>query len=154
MGRTRLATPCYILRDGEVLLIRKKRGFGANKYNGVGGKVEEGEGVLEAAIREIREEVGIEPLELRYAGVLEFYSEDDAPDWVVYVYTCTEARGTPRPSEEAEPYWFPIDNLPFDKMWEDDRFWLPQVLKGRRVRGRFRFSRDYSKLLEWELTFT
>jgi len=150
----KLATLCYILRDGKVLLIKKKRGFGANKYNGVGGKVEEGEGVLEAAIREIREEVGIEPLELRYAGVLEFYSEGGAPDWIVHVYTCSEAEGIPRPSEEAEPYWFPIKDLPFDEMWEDDRLWLPEVLKGRKVRGRFRFNKDYSKLLEWELTFT
>ena len=63
MRGTKLATLCYILRDGEVLLIRKKRGFGANKYNGVGGKVEGGEGVLEAAIREIHKVLGKDALE-------------------------------------------------------------------------------------------
>ncbi len=148
---TTLATLCFILRDREVLLIRKKRGFGAGKYNGVGGKVERDENIIDAAIREVKEEVGIEPLELEYAGVLEFYTNGNEPDWVVHVFLCRKFRGEPKPSDEAEPKWFPLDSLPYDKMWVDDRLWLPHVLSGRRVSAKFWFTRNYEKMLKWEV---
>lgn len=145
------ATLCFLLRDGKVLLIRKKRGFGAGKYNGVGGRVEEGEGPEEAAVREVWEEVGVRVLELEPAGVLEFYSGAREPDWVVYVYRSRRFVGEPRSSEEAEPRWFSVDELPFDDMWADDRVWLPHVLAGRCIRGKFWFSEDYGELLRWEV---
>lgn len=145
------ATLCFLMRDGEVLLIRKRRGFGAGKYNGVGGRIEEGERPEQAAAREVWEEVGVKVLELEYAGRLEFYSTGEEPDWVVYVYRSRRFRGEPRPSLEAEPRWFRLEELPFDEMWIDDRYWLPHVLAGRVVEGRFRFNSDYTELLEWSL---
>ncbi|MEM4548010.1 MAG: NUDIX domain-containing protein, partial [Thermofilaceae archaeon] len=42
------AVLCFLLRDGEVLLIRKKKGFGAGKLVGVGGRIEPGETPEEA----------------------------------------------------------------------------------------------------------
>jgi len=145
------ATLCFLLRGNEVLLIRKKRGFGAGKYNGVGGRVEEGESPEEAAVREVLEEVGVRVLELEPAGKLEFYSTSSRPDWVVYVYKSRRFEGEPRPSDEAEPRWFSVRSLPFEEMWADDRLWLPHVLAGHRVKGRFWFNEDYSALLRWEV---
>ncbi|RLF00053.1 MAG: NUDIX hydrolase, partial [Thermoprotei archaeon] len=113
--------------------------------------VEEGESPEEAAAREVLEEVGIRVLELERAGVLEFYSIGGEPDWVVYVYRSRKFEGEPRPSDEAEPRWFKARDLPFNEMWVDDRVWLPHVLAGRRVRGRFWFSEDYGELLRWEV---
>ncbi|RLF06242.1 MAG: NUDIX hydrolase, partial [Thermoprotei archaeon] len=112
---------------------------------------EEGESPDEAAAREVPEEVGVRVLELEPAGVLEFYSTSGEPDWVVYVYRSRRFEGEPKPSEEAEPQWFKTRDLPFDEMWADDRVWLPHVLAGHRVRGRFRFSEDYGELLQWEV---
>lgn len=148
---TIVATLCYLLRGGNVLLIKKKRGFGAGKYNGVGGKVERGETIEEAAKREIMEEVGVEALELEYAGVLEFYSTNREPDWIVHVYRCTKFRGEPKASDEGKPRWFSLDSIPYSEMWEDDKLWLEHVLRGGHVKGRFWFNSDYSRLLEWEL---
>jgi 8-oxo-dGTP pyrophosphatase MutT (NUDIX family) len=45
--------------NGRILLGRKKRGFGAGKANGFGGKVEVGETIKEAAVREVQEESGV-----------------------------------------------------------------------------------------------
>ena len=70
------ATLCYLLKDDEVLLIRKKRGIGAGKINGPGGKVDPGETPLEAAVRETREEVGVTPLNLDLAIPLWFSIKD------------------------------------------------------------------------------
>ena len=46
-----LATLLFIFRDGEVLLIRKKRGLGAGKINGPGGKIDPGETPEQCAVR-------------------------------------------------------------------------------------------------------
>ncbi|MEM4762187.1 MAG: 8-oxo-dGTP diphosphatase, partial [Thermofilum sp.] len=95
---TNIATLVFLLRGDEVLLIRKKRGFGQGKYNGVGGKVEQGENLVDAARREVLEEVGVKVGELEYRGVLEFYSSRREPDWVVHVFVSTDFEGEPRPS--------------------------------------------------------
>ena len=59
---TDIATLVFVLRDNEVLLIRKKRGLGAGKINGPGGKLEAGETPRQCALREVREELCISVL--------------------------------------------------------------------------------------------
>lgn len=145
------AVLCFLLRDGEVLLIRKKKGFGAGKINGVGGRVEPGERPEEAAVREVFEEVGVRVRSLEPAGTLEFYSADSEPDWLIHVFLSRDFEGEPRESEEASPRWYRLGELPFDEMWEDDRVWLRYALSGKRVEGRFWYDREYSRLLKWEL---
>ncbi|MCC6050182.1 MAG: 8-oxo-dGTP diphosphatase [Thermofilum sp.] len=145
------AVLCFLLRDGEVLLIRKKKGFGAGKINGVGGRVEPGERPEEAAVREVFEEVGVRVRSLEPAGTLEFYSADSEPDWLIHVFLSRDFEGEPRESEEASPRWYRLGELPFEEMWEDDRVWLRYALSGKRVEGRFWYDREYSRLLKWEL---
>lgn len=145
------AVLCFLLRDGEVLLIRKKKGFGAGKINGVGGRVEPGERPEEAAVREVFEEVGVRVRSLEPAGTLEFYSIDSEPDWLIHVFLSRDFEGEPRESEEASPRWYRVGELPLEEMWEDDRVWLRYALSGKRVEGRFWYDREYSRLLKWEL---
>ncbi|GAB6944910.1 8-oxo-dGTP diphosphatase [Vulcanisaeta sp. JCM 14467] len=137
-------TLVYVVKDGRVLLIRKKRGLGAGYYNGVGGKIESGEDVVSAAIRECREEVGIEPRDLEWMGLLEFWNyEDGKVESVhfVHVFIAHDFSGVPRESEEAEPIWFGINEVPYSNMWSDDVLWLPKVLSGKKVYARFDFDR-------------
>ena len=58
------ATLMFIIDEAkrEVLLIRKKRGLGAGKINGPGGKIDPGETSLECAVRETQEELGVTAL--------------------------------------------------------------------------------------------
>lgn len=147
-----LETLLYITRGNEVLLIKKKRGLGAGLYNGVGGKVKVGEAPENAAVRECIEEIGIEPMGIKRGGLLEFWNyEDGAIESIhyVYIFTASGYRGEPRETKEAIPLWFKIEELPYDLMWEDDRYWLPHVLKGRGVYGRFIF--DKWRLKNWSL---
>jgi 8-oxo-dGTP diphosphatase len=145
------AVLCFLLRDCEVLLIRKKKGFGAGKINGVGGRVEPGERPEETAVREVFEEVGVRVRSLEPAGTLEFYSADSEPDWLIHVFLSRDFEGEPRESEEASPRWYRLGELPFEEMWEDDRVWLRYALSGKRVEGRLWYDREYSRLLKWEL---
>lgn len=146
----RLATLLFPVIDGEVLLIRKKRGVGAGLYNGPGGKVEPGETPRECATRETREEVRARPADVTKLGELDFRFGED-PFNYVHVFRAGALHGTPRETPEADPEWFGVDAVPYDEMWADDRHWLPHLLAGERFRGRFRFDADGDELLEWEL---
>lgn len=149
---TTRAVLCFLLRGDEVLLIRKKKGFGAGKLTGVGGRIEPDEEPEEAVIREVEEEVGVRVLSLERVGTLEFYSILPEPDWVVHVFLSRDFKGVPRASEEADPCWHRIDSLPYGEMWEDGRVWLPHVLSGEFVEGRFWFDESYQRMRRWEVS--
>ena len=70
-------TLVFVFRDGQVLLGLKKRGFGEGLWNGFGGKVNEGETILEGAIRELNEESGLTGKNLEQVALLYFDFEKD-----------------------------------------------------------------------------
>ena len=131
----------FVVRGGEVLLIRKKRGLGAGKINGPGGKIDPGETPVQSAVREVQEELEItvaDPIEM---GELSFQFVDGL-SMLVTVFRGSEFSGTPTETEEAIPHWFPIDQIPFDEMWEDDRHWLRQMIDGQQFKAWFVFDND------------
>lgn len=125
----------------------KKRGFGEGKWNGFGGKVEQGESLEDAARRELKEEACIEVGELEKAGELLFEFEGDDEQLEVHVFLTDEFSGMPCETEEMRPEWFPIREIPYERMWLDDPHWLPFVLSGKKVNGTFLF-RGTEKLLK------
>jgi 8-oxo-dGTP diphosphatase len=132
------ANLCFIVKDGRVLLIRKKRGLGAGKMNGPGGKLEPGETAHDSAVREVREEIGATPLHVEERGVLHFQFTDGYSLHCV-VFVARDFTGELIETDEATPFWFPIEAVPYDEMWEDDRHWLPEVLAGNSFTGWFVF---------------
>ncbi|MGI8889485.1 MAG: 8-oxo-dGTP diphosphatase [Chthoniobacterales bacterium] len=142
------ANLCFIVRDREILLIRKKRGFGAGKINGPGGKVDPGETPLESALRETYEELGIQPLEAEQRGEL-YFKFRDGYSLHCAVFLAHHFHGEPRETDEAVPLWTPLDQIPYDDMWADDRHWLPLLLGGAHFRGYFEF--DGERLLHREI---
>lgn len=147
------ATLCFIIKEKNVLLIHKKRGFGNGKWNGPGGKTKNGESLEDCVKRELKEEVGLVPLDIQNRGVLNFYfgKNKDEVDWIVHVFVAHKYDGVLTESEEAYPKWFDINDVPYDHMWEDDKIWLPHVLDGKGIKGSFIFSEDMQHLLEHEL---
>lgn len=140
-----LATILFIIKDGRILLIEKKRGLGAGKINGPGGKIDPGETALEAAIRETQEELLVTPHAPRKLGELRF-SMSDCPDILCHVYRADDFSGTPTETDEAVPVWTALDAIPYHRMWEDDRHWLPLLLTEQSFLGRFVFEEDR---LQW-----
>jgi 8-oxo-dGTP diphosphatase len=136
-----VATLVFVVRDGRILLIRKKRGLGAGKINAAGGRLEPGEAPLAAAIRELEEELRITPRELRHAGENSFQFVDGYSIHV-HVFVARDFAGEPTETDEAVPLWFPLDAIPYTEMWQDDRLWVPLALAGRRFAGRFLFDGD------------
>lgn len=124
----------FLVKDGQVLLAMKKRGFGANRWNGVGGKVDPGESVLQAAIRECREEIGVTPTEITKVAHQTFHFADPKQASIVnHTFIAHSWEGEPQETEEMAPQWFAVEDIPYDQMWEDDSHWLPLVLDGNKL---------------------
>jgi len=135
------ATLMFIRQDGLILLIRKKRGLGAGKINGPGGRIDPGETAEECAIREVQEELCVTPTGVKPAGELLFQFVDGY-SLHGFVFTATACAGTPTETGEAIPLWTPENAIPYREMWADDRIWLPFMLQGHLFTGRFLFDGD------------
>ncbi len=132
-------TLCVLHTDTHILLGMKKRGFGVGRWNGFGGKVALGETVEDAARRELREECGIQAQVLERRGVLKFEFAASREILEVHLFGVVKHRGEPVETDEMRPCWFRLTDIPFDKMWPDDRHWLPRFLEGKRLEGTFYF---------------
>ena len=145
------ATLVFVVDNDRVLLIRKKRGLGKGKINGPGGKLDPGETSEQCACREVSEELLIDISDLSFGGRLRFqFTDDYSID--VNVYIARQFEGVPTETDEALPLWFNISDIPYDEMWADDVIWLPRVLAGEKVDGRFIFNDDV--MLEHEVKFS
>jgi len=142
-----------VQRGSMVLLGRKKRGFGEGYFNGFGGKVEPGETVPQAALRELEEEAGVCAKDLNHRGVLTFNFDDKPQPWEVHVFQVTDWDGEPHETEEMAPQWFKEEDIPYENMWADDPYWYPLFLKGSCFLGAFDF-KDTHTLVSHELKET
>lgn len=145
---TEWANLCFIVQNGQVLLIRKKRGLGAGKINGPGGRNEPGETAEAAAIRETQEEIGVTPTGLEQVGEL-FFHFLEGYRLQVTVFAASGCIGGPIETAEAKPQWTPVDSIPYEEMWPDDPHWLPLLLQRKRFRGFFLF--DGERLLSYRV---
>ena len=147
----RQATLCFLIRenqvDKELLLAMKKKGFGQGKWNGVGGKLDLAKGdkdVFDTAIREMKEEIGVEIKKPERMAILDFsypyLSNPEEKEWQTHIFFAKEWAGTPEESEEMTPKWFKINGIPFNEMWPDDKYWLPRVLNGEKLKANFVFT--------------
>jgi len=134
------------IKNEEVLLGHFKLGFNKGKYNGYGGKWENGETIEKTAIRELREESGIiaEEEDLEKHAINHFYF-GNTHIMTGHIYILRSWRGEAIENEESKPAWFPVTKLPFDQMWAADREWLPRVLSGESFEATVQFNDDGSE---------
>lgn len=125
-------TLLLIIKNNKILLAKKKRGFGVGKFNGVGGKVKKDETIEEAMLRETKEEIGVVPVNYKKVGytIFDEYFRDEEIKIVMTTFVATDYVGTIQESEEMQPFWFDINNIPYNNMHPDDKYWMPKLLSG------------------------
>lgn len=151
---------CLLTRtsgDGprEVLLGYKKTGFGTGKVVALGGHVEPDESAAAAAAREVKEESGLRvtPGSLVQVAHLTFlFPARPSWDMDVEIFTTAEWAGAAAESDEIRPQWFPVEALPFDRMWQDAGHWLPRVLAGERLTATFTYADDNETVAAHSIT--
>ncbi|XP_006637028.1 oxidized purine nucleoside triphosphate hydrolase [Lepisosteus oculatus] len=150
MITTKLLTLVMVVQPQRVLLGMKKRGFGAGKWNGFGGKVQPGETIEQAAKRELLEESSLTADTLEKIGEIkfEFVGETELLD--VHIFRADSFHGEPAESDEMRPQWFDRDRIPFDQMWPDDILWFPLMLQKKKFLGYFKFQ-GHDIILEHKL---
>ncbi len=139
-------TLLLIIKNGKILLAEKKRGFGIGKVNGVGGKQQQGETIEQTMLRETKEEIGVVPTKWKKRGIIDFdeYVKDERILEQMHLYVAEDYLGTLIESDEMKPCWFDVDAVPYERMFPDDRQWLPKILEGNNIKAKFVFDKDFN----------
>lgn len=141
---TERAVIVFVRKGEQLLLIHKKRGLGAGKVNGPGGRLELGESWEEAGARETLEETGIVPGQLVPTAEL-WFQFTNGYGLAVRVFLSNQGSGSLVSCDEADPFWLSEADLPWASMWADDSLWLRPILAGRWVTGRYLFDGERMK---------
>ncbi|MGB4858130.1 MAG: 8-oxo-dGTP diphosphatase [Dokdonella sp.] len=99
------------------------------KYNGLGGKMENDEDVVECMRREIREEANLECTDMQLRGTISWPGfGPNGEDWLGFVFLITAFEGTaPQSNDEGTLEWLPVETIMDLPMWEGDRQFLPLI---------------------------
>lgn len=135
-----LTNLCLIVDDGRILLGKKKRGIGAGRYNGYGGKVDAGETVEESLLREVFEESGLILKKYQKIGILQLETPQFENE--MHIFASDSFEGELRETAEMTPEWFWEQDIPFEEMWQSDSLWFPYFLGGQKFLGRVIFDED------------
>ena len=140
-------TLLYIIKNNQILLAEKKRGFGVGKINGVGGKIEPGESIEQAMIRETQEEIGVTPINTQHLATITFqFSTGEITQETTSIFIANDYEGEIIETEEMRPTWYNLNELPYDKMFAADKIWLPEIIKGKKFNGVVIFDPDFNVL--------
>ncbi|KAE8579614.1 hypothetical protein XENTR_v10024115 [Xenopus tropicalis] len=153
MFTSKLLTLVLVVQPPRILLGMKKRGFGAGRWNGFGGKVQNGETIEDAAKRELWEESGLTVESLQKIGHIKFEFVGSTELLDVHVFRTDDFSGEPTESEEMRPQWFDLEKIPFDGMWPDDRYWFPLLLESKKFTAYFKFQ-GHDDIIDYKLEQT
>lgn len=149
-----LTTLCYVKHSGKTLMMlrnRKKNDVHEGKYNGLGGKFEQGETPEDCVKREVFEESGLALEKPRLRGVIVFPLFSKNEDWMVFLFTADKFSGTLNDSIEGELMWIDDDKVLDLNLWEGDRIFLPWLDQGRFFSGKFVY--EDKKLVSHDVVF-
>lgn len=138
---------CLLEKDKQILMVKNLRGIQKGFYSFPGGKLEKGESLFECVYREVRDETGYSLKKAECLGRfdLEETKNVDSPDRFsvaenmhVYVFASKEFSGELCSAEgEVEAFWIDKDKIPYSKMRDNDKVWLPEALSGKRFHKSF-----------------
>lgn len=146
------ASLCHIIGKNGLLLKKASRGISRGKWNAPGGKLEPDEDALTGAKREVYEETGLRVSRLVNHGTVRYFMNGTkALHTRAQIYSTRTFVGAPRSTDEGRVKWFHVDQIPFEKMWDDDKYWFGLMLGGSRFNADFFYSRDNERVIDFRL---
>ncbi|MFC4713960.1 NUDIX domain-containing protein [Planococcus dechangensis] len=145
-----------LIKNNQVLLMKKPR---RDWYVAPGGKMDSGESIYEAAVREFQEETNTQPSGVHLKGVYTMMIQEDGKtvdEWMLFTFRATDLRGIPfEETREGVLEWHPIESLQTLPMAEGDRTNLLFAAYQEGVQyGTFYYTPDFELLEETIQTST
>jgi 8-oxo-dGTP diphosphatase len=131
--------------------IKKENDMHKGKWNGLGGKLENGESPEECVIREVKEESGLEIKNPKLKGILTFPAFDGIEDWYVFVFVAYKFEGELIDSKEGKLEWIDDDKLTELNLWGGDKLFLKWLEQDKYFSGKFVYKNG--KLVSHEVYF-
>ncbi|KAB2843416.1 MAG: 8-oxo-dGTP diphosphatase [Melioribacteraceae bacterium] len=150
----KLATLCYLIKDNKTLMIyrnKKENDYHEGKWNGLGGKFELGESPEDCAIREMKEETGLDVKNPIMKGFITFPNFDGVDDWYVFVFVFKEFEGELIDSPEGHLEWIDNDKLTELNLWDGDKIFLPWLFQDKFFSSKFNY--ENGKFVDYEVIF-
>jgi 8-oxo-dGTP diphosphatase len=152
----KLATLCYVTdwSKNETLMlhrVKKENDYHKGKWNGLGGKLEQGESPEDCVIREIKEETGLTIKNPRMHGFITFPLFDQIDDWYVFIFSAEEYEGILIDSPEGNLAWVPNDKLTSLNLWDGDKIFLEWLFEDKFFSAKFNY--ENGKYLNHEVSF-
>lgn len=152
----KLATLCYVIdkKNQKTLMIfrnKKPNDYHEGKWNGLGGKFEQGESPEECAVREIEEESGLKVKSIQMKGFITFPMFDGKDDWYVFLFTSEDFEGELIDSPEGHLEWIPTDNLTRINLWDGDKIFIPWLYEEKYFSAKFNYVDG--KFVDYQVSF-
>jgi 8-oxo-dGTP diphosphatase len=150
----KLATLCYVMHEDKTLMLyrnKKENDYHEGKWNGLGGKLEQGETPEECAIREVYEEAGLKVSEPEMKGLITFPMFDGKDDWYVWVFVFNKFEGKLIDSPEGHLEWIPNDKLIDLNLWDGDKHFIPWLFEEKCFSAKFIY--ENGEYISHDVTF-
>ena len=152
----KLATLCYVInkKSNSTLMIhrvKKENDYHQGKWNGLGGKFESGESPEECAIREIKEESGLNVKSVTMKGFITFPMFDGKEDWYVFLFVTDDFEGELIDSNEGDLAWIPNEKLTEINLWDGDKIFIPWLFKDKFFSAKFNYKDG--EFVDYEVSF-
>lgn len=150
----KLATLCYVQQDNKTLMLyrnKKENDYHEGKWNGLGGKFEQGETPEECAVREVYEESGLLVKDPLLKGFITFPMFDGKDDWYVFLFVFDGYEGELIDSPEGKLEWIPNDKLTDLNLWKGDIVFIPWLFEDKFFSAKFNYENGEYK--DYEVNF-
>ncbi len=136
----------------DVCLAMRKQGERKGRYNGIDAVVKDGETPVDALREAAQKEVGVTvDTMVKHAEISFIFPHNPSSDQLLHIYTSEDFTGEPLAGAEMDPAWLSTSYIPYSEMWQDVIFWLPKILEGEKLQGRFVFG-EGDVITEKEIT--
>src|SRR5574338_134811 len=152
----KLATLCYVTdrkTDSTLMLhrVKKANDYHEGKWNGLGGKFEQGESPEECAIREIEEESGLKVKSVKMKGFITFPLFDGKEDWYMFLFAADDFEGNLIDSPEGNLKWIKNEKLTELNLWDGDKIFIPWLFHNKFFSAKFNY--ENGKYISHEVSF-